>query len=476
MCGLVGVVGNIVEQDKKALNLLMRYDVSRGWDSTGLAVLNKQDEIMLYKHIGPPEYLYNSSEDFNAVGTYKKEGKLFIGHNRAATKGKVTNENAHPFLHDGIVGAHNGTLTSVSTLERGTDFEVDSEAIFYNLSLYEPKSVIANIYGAYALTWYDDGSDKLYIIRNSQRPLFYTRRKDGDAIFWASEEWMLEYALKAARISHDEIKPFDINTLYSLDVSTIGKSGYSGFRMTEFEMEGNVKGYTPPPPEPKKNTGSATNNPFVGGGSSSFFSKEDLQEMKKLVGKTIQFRFSCIKSGMGKSRYLQAYCEDFKIDYDVRIYAEGHKNWKEWLKNTHFHTYEGVVKRVNELWNRGKREVYLVIDLRTINYVKATTHTTSDKIEDKKDITEQLEDLFKNRDLGNNSNLDDRFYDGFAGVQLTHDEWLKATKKGCAGCSSEASEYDCDLVFISHDEFLCGINGCCETFAEHIPVNANYMN
>src|SRR3546814_12623264 len=42
--------------------------------------------------------------------------KAFIGHNRAATLGKVNGLNAHPFRYDNIMGAHNGTLDTQSWL------------------------------------------------------------------------------------------------------------------------------------------------------------------------------------------------------------------------------------------------------------------------------------------------------------------------------------------------------------------------
>src|SRR5690606_33357806 len=175
-----------------------------------------------------------------------------------------------PFLHDGVVGAHNGTLTSVSTLVDGDKFDVDSEAIFYNLSMFDAKDVIKDVWGAYALTWYDDAAEKVFIIRNSQRPLFWTRRKDKDVIFWASEKWMLDVALMKAGVSHDEINEFAVNTLYSFDVSSVD---VAKIRTKTWETEKDVLGYVPPAPKPTHKTvfhtgqGGGRSNvvPFSGG-------------------------------------------------------------------------------------------------------------------------------------------------------------------------------------------------------------------
>lgn len=464
MCGLVGCAGNITNNDKKALMLLLRFDVTRGWDSTGLGIVTAKDnEIKLHKEVGPPEYLFAIDDEFDGRGVYSGEHpKVMIGHNRYATKGKVTKENAHPFVHDGILGAHNGTLTSISTLERGKDFDVDSEAIFWNLSQYEVTSVIGNIWGAYALTWYDDGTEKLYIIRNGERPLFWTRRVDKDVIFWASEEWMLTAALRKSGINHGPINSFATDTLYTLDMSDCTASG---IRKVDWERIENVKGYTPPPVKvPPNNKGGKKSNiiPFAhssNASTSSPVSKADKMMMSMLVDTEIRFKFGCVKKGLGTQEYIHAYPANFNLDFDIRIFGQKHVNWEYWCSKMHNTVFKGRIKRVVHN-NEGS---YFIIDLRSLR-------PAEDKVEEP--INVQLEDDFNPPSSNIVSDGDNAIYEGFRGVYLTKWEWEQATKKGCAGCGCDADDHDADLVFIDHDEFLCGINKCCETYAEHIPAGA----
>ena len=96
MCGLVGMAGNVVEQDKKALKYLLRFDTVRGEDSTGLAVVTEKDnKIEVHKRVGVPDLLFEEDAAFDAKHIYQgPRGKVFIGHNRYATRGKITDDNA----------------------------------------------------------------------------------------------------------------------------------------------------------------------------------------------------------------------------------------------------------------------------------------------------------------------------------------------------------------------------------------------
>jgi len=88
---------------------MLLLDYLRGVDSTGLAaVRNKDSEVKVVKAAVNPIDLFGY-KNFDMVLT-GATSKVLIGHNRAATLGKVNNVNAHPFHCGAVVGAHNGTL------------------------------------------------------------------------------------------------------------------------------------------------------------------------------------------------------------------------------------------------------------------------------------------------------------------------------------------------------------------------------
>src|SRR3546814_3056993 len=111
-----------------------------------------------------------STKDFGDL--MKRTHLMLFGHNRAATKGAVNQENAHPFNHGDIVGCHNGTLYNVTNLDDHKDFKVDSENIFYDMSRNGAKATIAKLQGAFALCWYDESNRTVNLVRNSQRPMY----------------------------------------------------------------------------------------------------------------------------------------------------------------------------------------------------------------------------------------------------------------------------------------------------------------
>lgn len=473
MCGLIGMIGNAYEQDKKALKNLLQFDVVRGGDSTGLAVVDKNDgKIKVMKKKGGPDHLLETAS-FNK-GVYNgPAGKVFIGHNRAATKGAVTDENAHPFHHNSVVGAHNGTLVSTYMLENGDKFDVDSEAIFYNLDKFDIESVIPNIWGAYALTWYDAIEERFFVIRNKERPLYWTRRTDKDVIFWASEAWMLRIALARNNIAHGEIEEFKEDTLYSFDLSNKSENYvHVPMRDRDWEDEGILKGYVPKKQtrsnyhySGSQNNGGSESNvvPFVGAPSSNksnIFSgsgtnRADQRDeaMKKLANTIVKFRVSEVKLGLSKTPYLSCFPDNPAEDWDIRIFGKGHKDWESWKEGRLDKVYEGHIKRFVKNFINGKKEAYLLVDLRSIKEVDPT-HTNYPKEED--------------------DEVEGRFFTGYMGAYLTHDEWKKATSCGCALCSSPAQADDDDMMFVSETEYFCG--NCIDTeFAQNWMQLANVI-
>lgn len=194
MCGIVGMAGNLNSSTNKMFNNMLIFDQIRGSHSTGVAVVPSiSSEVSVEKDIGSPANLweYESSKLFDSKGYLKNIPKVVIGHNRSATVGSITVENSHPFQFEHITGVHNGSLTYYRDLEGHNTHEVDSQAIFDTISKKGIDHCWESFYGAACLVWWDSKEGSLNIIRNDQRPLCIAYSEKEDAVFWASEEWMI---------------------------------------------------------------------------------------------------------------------------------------------------------------------------------------------------------------------------------------------------------------------------------------------
>ncbi len=129
MCGIIGYIGK-----KQALPLLvdgLRRESYRGYDSSGVVVFGKEG-VHYVKSVGKLEKLEQKLQN----DVY--EGTIGIGHNRWATHGNVTEENAHPHTDckANIFVAHNGIIENYRELrkkleERGHTFisQTDTEVL-----------------------------------------------------------------------------------------------------------------------------------------------------------------------------------------------------------------------------------------------------------------------------------------------------------------------------------------------------------
>ena len=111
MCGIIGYIG-----DKEALPFLMQGLKKleyRGYDSAGIAILDKEKSINIKKCKGRIKYL----ED--RVIEKKLEGTVGLGHTRWATHGRPNDINAHPHFSDNheIVAVHNGIIENYLTIK-----------------------------------------------------------------------------------------------------------------------------------------------------------------------------------------------------------------------------------------------------------------------------------------------------------------------------------------------------------------------
>lgn len=171
MCGIVGVIaknkGGLFKGHVMMLEQLLWADQLRGTDGTGI-FYDSYTGIKIHKKPNDASSMIGEKVFDDALSEAVREGHFIIGHNRAATRGKHTWENTHPFTEDGITMVHNGTLFSHKEL---APVEVDSHAICIHMAKNGFKSTLKEVDGAFALVWYDAVSSTLNLARNTQRPL-----------------------------------------------------------------------------------------------------------------------------------------------------------------------------------------------------------------------------------------------------------------------------------------------------------------
>lgn len=192
MCGIVGYISTKEKAhvDEKAhfMRFALALDTLRGPDSTGVMTLHKRFKVHTVKTLMAGDRFVNGWEYRKAW----KPGWAQVGHNRAATVGKVKVENAHPFEDGPVSLVHNGTLWAEgSTLPLNRkDIEVDSHQLTHNFAEHSPekaKEVLEKIDGAFALVWYDRRDESINMARNSERPLHLGMSRSKDIIWFMSE-------------------------------------------------------------------------------------------------------------------------------------------------------------------------------------------------------------------------------------------------------------------------------------------------
>lgn len=222
MCGLVGVIsrvqGGLYGYDLDVFEEALVIDTLRGKDSTGAFFASRNTTATAIKHGSVPHELFKTKQWNTFRGDAVAGGRFIIGHNRAATRGEVNTDNAHPFVEGKIVLVHNGTLQNEKEL---TDKQVvvDSNAVAHAFNESEDiADTLSRIRGAYAFIWYNTETKKLHAIRNKERPLHLITC--ADRFMLASEAWMMAcpWQRKAATSKIDTVEEIEPGDLYTWDL------------------------------------------------------------------------------------------------------------------------------------------------------------------------------------------------------------------------------------------------------------------
>lgn len=198
MCGIVGYIGfqpatQILIDGLKSLEY-------RGYDSAGIALLEKAGDLNVFKAKGKVSALEQLIEDKELPAT------LGMGHTRWATHGVPSPENAHPHvsMSGRLAVVHNGIIENFAVLrdhlkEQGYSFksQTDTEVLanfidsILNRGKYDVLTAMQialhNVEGAYAIAVIDQNDpDTLYAARKSS-PLAVGVGEDNKEFFLASD-------------------------------------------------------------------------------------------------------------------------------------------------------------------------------------------------------------------------------------------------------------------------------------------------
>lgn len=442
MCGIIGCVGKIHVQEEQAFKWMLRLDTSRGEDSAGVCGVTKnRGEWETLKDVGTGYDLVRNSSFEKLM---KKDFAMLFGHNRAATRGSVTVENAHPFNFGEYVGCHNGTLYNTKELADQDNINVDSENIFLNMSKEGVAETIKKLQGAFALCWYNAKEHTVNLVRNYQRPLCYCYSLDKRTLFWASEPWILSVALQKAEVKHSEIIQLPVKKLFTISVPRVEAYKVKDVYIKETDIDFFVQpvahysapfaGYTK---DWVGNCGGGFKGGRFGGTKSNVRELFDRRSLaKRFVGKTIDF-FVIGKKKISNLEFILCEVENEPGAPSLRVFTPPNSDLGKKLLNSIESSplFQGRVKSATEY----NKECYLVCDNRTIVEVADSELVVAQSMED----IPRLVGPKRVRGPGN------RFID--------LKEYLRRTSNGCACCGDISPVIDAeDIMWVNGgEEYFC---------------------
>lgn len=260
MCGIVGYIG-----DKDAFPILikgLRRLEYRGYDSAGVALINSDGGLNVYKAKGKVDDLVTYCEDKNTSGT------IGIAHTRWATHGEPSVTNAHPHYSQSqnLAIIHNGIIENYADLKskliaKGVTFrsDTDTEVLVQLIEYIQQRKgldlltavqlALHEVIGAYAIALLDRripgqviaarkqsplvvgiGKDEFYLASDASPIVEYTDKvvylEDGNiAVLKRGED------IKVVNILNRRLNP-EIQTV-DINLGQLEKGGYPHFMLKE---------------------------------------------------------------------------------------------------------------------------------------------------------------------------------------------------------------------------------------------------
>lgn len=260
MCGIVGYIGK-KDAYPVLIKGLCRLEY-RGYDSAGIALLNTDGGLNVYKTKGKVAELDRFCDDKNVSGT------VGIAHTRWATHGEPSSVNAHPHYSESknLAIIHNGIIENYADLKKklqskGLKFrsDTDTEVLVLLVEYIQNKKkldlltsvqlALHEVIGAYAIALLDKREPEQIIVACRQSPLVIG--VGDDEFFLASDASpIIEYTDKVMYLKDgsiavmrlgEDLKVVDVLNrklcqeiqTVTLDLGQIEKGGYPHFMLKE---------------------------------------------------------------------------------------------------------------------------------------------------------------------------------------------------------------------------------------------------
>ena len=260
MCGIVGYIGN-KQAYPVLINGLKRLEY-RGYDSAGVALINGNDDLNVYKTKGKVADLESFCADKDITGC------VGIAHTRWATHGEPSSVNAHPHYSESknLAIIHNGIIENYAEIKKRleqkgmhfrsqTDTEVLVQLIEYiqttrNVDLLTAVQVaLHQVIGAYAVAVLDKNNPRQIIAARKQSPLvvgigdgeFYLGSDASPIVEYTDKVVYLEDGNIAVLVPGEELKVVDIYNekqdavvkKVNINLGQIEKGGFPHFMLKE---------------------------------------------------------------------------------------------------------------------------------------------------------------------------------------------------------------------------------------------------
>ncbi len=260
MCGIVGYIGNR-EAYPILIKGLQRLEY-RGYDSAGVAMIDKNGSLNVFKKKGKVAELVAFAKENNT------SGNIGVGHTRWATHGEPNDVNSHPHYSQSknLVMIHNGIIENYAAIKenlikRGHNFlsQTDTEVLVHlieEIQLHEKcklsvavQTALNQIIGAYAIVVLDKNDPNVLVAAKKGSPMVIGIGED-DFFIASDASPIIEYTknvvyledeqvaslrrgeqLKIRNLKDKEITPF-IQEL-TLELESIEKGGYDHFMLKE---------------------------------------------------------------------------------------------------------------------------------------------------------------------------------------------------------------------------------------------------